>query len=77
MKKPQIYLTTTSIQDHISKVGFKNKFIRLWGDNGTVLTEKHYYYPSISANDVKLFKLLGVDTGESYGVCCNIRYTDG
>ena len=60
MKKPQIDIFSTTLQKHINQVGFKKKFLRLWGNDGTVLNEKHYYYPTISANDVKLFKLLGI-----------------
>jgi len=48
------------VQDHLNEVGFKNKFLRYWGHDGSILTEKHYYYPNISENDKKLFKLLGV-----------------
>lgn len=60
MKTPAIDVFGVSVQKHINQVGFKNKFLRLWGNDGTVLTEKHYYYPSISAADVELFKLLGI-----------------
>ena len=60
MKKPQIDIFANSVHTYIKGLGFKKKFLRLWGHNGSVLTEKHYYYPSISPNDVKLFKLLGI-----------------
>lgn len=60
MKNVQIDVYSTRTQEYLDRVGFKNKFLRLWGHDGTVLTERHYYYPSISENDVKLFKLLGI-----------------
>lgn len=69
MKKPQIDIFSTVVQQYINQIGFKNKFLRLWGHNGTVLNEKHYYYPTISESDIKLFKLLGLykDLKESQG----------
>lgn len=60
MKNVQIDIYSTRTQEYLDRIGFKNKFLRLWGNDGTVLTERHYYYPSISENDVKLFKLLGI-----------------
>lgn len=62
MKNTQIDIFSTRTQEYIDRLGFKNKFLRLWGHDDTVLTERHYYYPSISENDIKLFKLLGIYT---------------
>ena len=60
MKEPQIDVYGTTVAKHLNTVGFKNKFLRLWGHNGTVLNERHNYYPKMSAADADLFRLLGV-----------------
>lgn len=75
MKKPQIDLFEKTVQRHINQVGFKKKFLRLWGHDGTSLTEKQYYYPSIHPSKVELFKLLGIykDLVEAQGKMSGIE----
>lgn len=75
MKKPQIDLFEKTVQRHINQVGFKNKFLRLWGHDGTSLTEKQYYYPIIHPSKVELFKLLGIykDLVEAQGKMSGIE----
>jgi len=60
MKEPQIDIRQTAVQQHINRVGFKNKFLRLWGDNGIALSGRHIYYPDMEFRNVKLFKFLNM-----------------
>lgn len=75
MKKPQIDLFEKTVQRYINQVGFKKKFLRLWGHDGSSLTEKQYYYPSIAPSKVELFKLLGIykDLVEAQGKMSGIE----
>lgn len=75
MKKPQIDLFEKTVQRHINQIGFKKKFLRLWGHDGTSLTEKQYYYPRIAPSKVELFKLLGIykDLVEAQGKMSGIE----
>lgn len=75
MKKPQIDILRESTQRYVSQLGFKNKFLRLWGHDGTSLTEKQYYYPRIDPSKVELFKLLGIykDLVEAQGKMSGIE----
>ena len=60
MKEPQIDIQQTAVKQHIDRVGFKNKFLRLWGHDGTTLTEKHKYYPKLERRNIELFKFLNM-----------------
>lgn len=64
MKEPQIDIYATATQGYLNKVGWKKKFLRYWGtetvDGIEVLKKRHYYYPSISDDDKKLFQHLNV-----------------
>ena len=63
MKAPQIDIFSTRVQAYLSELGWKNKFLRLWGtemlDGVEVLKEKKYFYP-YDENNTKIFAHLGM-----------------
>lgn len=63
MKDPGVNILATTQQKYVASLGFKRKFLRLWGtellDGVEVLKEKHLWYPKTNLeNNEKLFRLL-------------------
>lgn len=62
MKEPQIDVYSTSTQQFLNRVGWKKKFLKLWGtttiDGVKVLNKKHNFYPHPTNKD--LFLLLNM-----------------